>query len=92
MHVPARAVFVDRVQDNDHVPPPRAAFAREQNEASSDGVNRIAQVGVLPANAVHIVAEMIILREWLSVISERTVFSAKRIIETCGKRERCEVE
>src|SRR5882724_5444111 len=81
LHVTASAVFLDRMQDNDDVAPPWSTIARQQNAAISDGVNRIAEVGIFPADPVEIVTEMMIFRETLRVIGERAVLVAERKIE-----------
>ena len=81
LNVAARAILLDRMQDNDDVAPARSSIAREQNAAISHGVNRIAEVGIFPADSVEIVTEMMIFSETLCVICQRTVFAAERKIE-----------
>ena len=46
----------------------RSTIARQQNAAISNGVNWIASIGIFPADAVEIVAEMMIFGESLRVI------------------------
>src|SRR5207245_5199633 len=81
LKIAARAVFLDRMQDNDDVAPARSTIACQQNAAISHGVNWIAQVGIFPADSVEIVAEMMIFGETLRVIGQRAVLAAKRKIE-----------
>ena len=69
------------MQDNDDVAPARSTIARQQNAAISNGVNWIAEIGIFPADAVEIVAEMMIFGESLRVIGQRTVLAAERKIE-----------
>ena len=52
LEVTASAVFLDRMQNNDDVAPARSTMARQQNAAISDSVNRIAQIGIFPADSV----------------------------------------
>ena len=81
MHVAACAVLLACMQDKDDVAPAWSTIARQQNAAISDGVNRIAEVGIFPANPVEIVTELMIFRETLRVIGERAVLAAERKIE-----------
>src|SRR5207237_10174528 len=53
LNVAARAILLDGMQDNDDVAPARSSIAREQNAAISHGVNRIAEVGIFPADSVR---------------------------------------
>ena len=82
LNVAARAILLDRMQDNDDVAPTRSTITREQNAAISDGVNGIAEVGIFPADPVEIITEMMIFPETLCVIRQRTVLAPEWKIET----------
>src|SRR5207245_2194547 len=92
LEVTARSILLNCMQDNDDVAPARSTIARQQNAAISNGVNRVAQVGIFSADAVEIVTEMMIFGETLRVIGERAVLTAERKIEACreGKRRQFE--
>src|SRR6266571_2396522 len=60
-HIPPFAVFQIRVEQNDNVAPAGAAVAGEQDASVSDRVNRIAEVAVLAADSIQVVAEMFVL-------------------------------
>jgi len=57
-------------------PPPGAACARQQNASVGHGVDRIAQVAVLAADAVEIVSQMPVLRETLGIVGHGAVLAA----------------
>ncbi len=92
LNVAPRAVFLDGMQNNDDVAPARSSIAREQNAAISDGVNRIAEVGIFPADSVEIVTEMMIFGETLRVVRQRAVLAAQREIKACRDWKRGQFE
>ena len=69
------------------LPQPGPLRRAMQDPAIRDRVDRIAQVAVLAADAVQVVAEMAILGKRLRVVGERAVFAADREIETRGGRQ-----
>ena len=69
------------MEHDDDVAPAGPAFSREEHAAIGDRVNRIAQIAVLAADAVEIVAEMAILGKRLRVVGERAVLASDREIE-----------
>lgn len=86
LHLFSRALFFDRVQDNDDLAPTRPAFPREDDAAICDRVNRVAIVAVLAANAIQVITEMTIFGERLRVVGEGAVLAAERKIETRSRR------
>lgn len=86
LHIFARAVLFDHVQDDNDVAPSRAAFLRKDHSAVGDRENGIAQVTIFAADPVEIVTEMPILREGLRVVSERAVLAADGEIKAPGGR------
>lgn len=82
LHVPARAILLDCMQDNDDVAPARSAIARQQNAAISHGVNRIAEIGIFSTDTIEVVTEVMIFGETLRVIGQRAVLAAEWKIET----------
>ena len=92
LKVTASAVLLERVQNDDDVAPARSAVACQQNAAVGHGVNRIAEVGIFTADAVKIIAEMMIFGETLGVIRERTVLAPERKVEARRHRKRREFE
>ena len=78
----AFAIFDIRMQDNDDVTPARAAVARHQHAPIGNSINRIAQIAVFAADAIQIIAEMMIFSERLRVISHCSIFAAERKIKT----------
>ena len=92
LHVFARAVFFVGVEDDDDVSPAGTAFLREEDAAVRDRVNGIAEVAVLAADAVEVVAEMAVLGERLRVVGEGAVLAPERKIETRGGGKRGEFE
>ena len=82
LDIAARAILLNCMQDSDDVAPARSTIARQQNAAISDGVNRIAQVGIFSADAVEIVTKMMIFGETLRIMGERAVLATKWKIET----------
>ena len=87
LHVSACATFFVSVEDDNDVSPTRAAVARSEDTAIGDGVNGIAEIAVLAADAVQVVAEMLGLGEGLRVISEGAVLASEGEIETGGTGE-----
>ena len=81
LHELPRAVLFVGVQDDYDVAPAGTGFVRENHLPVGDGKNRIAEVAVLAADSVQVVAEMAILREWLRIVSERAVLVPDREIE-----------
>ena len=73
-----RWAFAEQLSSSPQPAPPSRA---KQNTAISNGVNWIAYIGIFPADAVEIVAEMMIFGESLRVIGQRTVLAAERKIE-----------
>src|SRR5207244_9929145 len=52
------SAFAIGMPDDDHVPPALMTIARKNNDAVADAINWIAQIGIAPADAVPIFAEM----------------------------------
>ena len=75
------------MQDNDDVPPARAAVARYQDAPIGDGINRIARIAVFAADSVQIVAEVMVFRETLGVVAHCPVFAAQRKIKNARPSE-----
>ena len=68
--------------------PPRPAILRQQDATIRHGINRIAQIAILAADTVEIVAEMIVLSEPLRVVAHGTVRAAQRKIKPRRRGER----
>ena len=66
------------------VPPARSFLLRQQYAAIRDRINRIAEIAVLAADSIQIIAEMAILGKRLRVVSHRAVFASQRKIEARG--------
>src|SRR4029077_14494236 len=93
LHVFTLAAILDiGVQHDDHVGPAWAAIACPQYASISHGVDRLAQIAVFSADAVQIVAQVMILRESLGIISHRAVFAAEWKIKTTSNGERSKLE
>ena len=92
LHVFSRAVFLIGVEDNDDVAPAGSALFREQDTAVRYRVDWIAQVAILTADAIEVVAQVAILGKRLRVIGQGAVLAAERKIESRRGWERGQEE
>ena len=76
------------MQHDDDIAPAGARFFGEYHLAIRHRVNRIAEIAVLAADAIQIVAQVAILGERLGVVGERAMLAADREIEARGGRQR----
>ena len=87
LHKFSRAVLRVSVENDNDVAPAGTAFAGENNLAVGDRENRIAEIAVLAADSVQIVAEMAVPGERLGVVGEGAVLGADREIEARHGRQ-----
>ena len=89
-----RPIFFVGVEQNDDVAPAGPGFIRQEHAAISHRIDRIAQVAVLSADAIEVVAQVAILGKGLGVVGQRAVLTAERKIESrrggqpCQKKRR----
>lgn len=92
LNVFTNAVFFIGVQHNDNIPPSFAAIASEQDAPIGNGKDGIAEVAVLAADAIKIIAEMAILGESLRVVGKGAVLVSERKIKARRGGQRNEFE
>jgi hypothetical protein len=76
------------MEHDEDVAPAGAAIARHENAAIGDGMDGVAQVAILAADAVEIIAQVPILGERLRIVGEGAVLTAEWKIESRRGRER----
>ena len=74
------------------LPQPGPPSLRKNHAAISNGENRVAEVAVLAADPVEVIAEVAIFGERLRVVGERAVLAAEREIETRRSGQRRQLD
>jgi len=69
--------FREKHANDDDIAPAGPAIACEQNTTVGNGVNGIAQIAVFPADAIEIVAKMMVFSKALGVVGEGAVLATQ---------------
>ena len=87
LHIFPLQVLHVGMENDDDVAPAGAAVAREKDAAVGHRVNGIAEIAILTADAIQVVAEMAVFRERLGVVGERAMLAAQGKIEAVRERQ-----